>query len=123
MNDKVKEFLERVRLTDIEGIYEAFERVQFEHPDVDKPDFVLFDPVKFGEVVAQAVTNRFLDDPDLALIDRGKKMNGNLVNNLYDAMAVIEMSKCRLLVKRALDKAGYLPVIPLRNAIKEVKDD
>ena len=42
-----------------------------------------------------------------------KKINGNLVNELYDAMLVIEEADCKLLVKQALDKAGYTAVEPL----------
>jgi len=38
----------------IESIWDKFEIQRFEHPDADKPDFVLFDPVEYGKLVAQA---------------------------------------------------------------------
>ena len=36
-----------------------------------------------------------------------KKINGNLVNNLWDAMQPVDLDECRLLVKQALEGAGY----------------
>jgi len=36
-----------------------------------------------------------------------KKTNGNLVNNLWDAMQSVDLDECRLLVKQALEGAGY----------------
>jgi len=37
----------------IETIWDKFETQRFEHPDADKPDFVLFDPVEYGKEVAR----------------------------------------------------------------------
>ena len=39
-----------------------------------------------------------------------KKINGNLVNNLWDAMQPVDLDECRLLVKQALEGAGYYTV-------------
>ena len=36
-----------------------------------------------------------------------KKINGNFVNNLWDAMQPVDLDECRLLVKQALEGAGY----------------
>jgi len=42
-----------------------------------------------------------------------KKINGNLVNNLWDAMQPVDLGECRLLVKQALEGAGYSAWEPL----------
>ena len=39
-----------------------------------------------------------------------KKINGNFVNNLWDAMQPVDLDECRLLVKQALEGAGYYTV-------------
>jgi len=49
-----------------------------------------------------------------------KKINGNLVNNLWDAMQPVDLDECRLLVKQALEGAGYYTVESL---IKEEENE
>ena len=49
-----------------------------------------------------------------------KKINGNFVNNLWDAMQPVDLDECRLLVKQALEGAGYSAWEPL---IKEEENE
>lgn len=39
---------------EIQDIWEEVEKQRFEHPDADKPDFQLFDPLVYGEAIAKA---------------------------------------------------------------------
>jgi len=61
----------------------------------------------------------YLDSKD-AVIKVDKKINGNLVNNLWDAMQPVDLGECRLLVKQALEGAGYSAWEPL---IKEEENE
>ena len=36
-----------------------------------------------------------------------KKINGNFINKLWDAVVGTELAECRLLVKQALEEEGY----------------
>ena len=104
MNKKIKELMERVRLTD-EELDAAWDSIPlYTEDDVGR---------KFA--IANSQLNKVLNDKDLALIDRDKKPD-NIVTWNFDVGKVVTD------VKRNFYKAGFThSIIPLADALKGKK--
>ena len=99
-NPKVKELVERVRLTpeEIEGLDFTYDfKGQFTSRDVDR---------HYRRIIAKAQLNKVLNDPDLALIDRSEDF--------------VTCPRCGGTVWRPYPSPnGSYYVIPLAEALKE----
>lgn len=100
--DKIKEFLERVRLTDEDipkFLPEQYIRECADEDGCMTKYKIPTDKATYFEG-AQAQLNKVLNDKDLALRDRSKPVKYDLATN-----------------------TNYIAVIPLREAIKEANND
>lgn len=79
----------------------------------------IYDP-KFARYFEQANDILFSLHSQGVVIKVDGEINGNLTNELYDAMEVAEEAECKLLIKQALNTAGYASVESL---IREVNDE
>lgn len=128
MNKQVKELVERARLTDEDKVKAQRDYIEKTWQEVKVSlDFPLRG-YRREECLLNAQRNKVLYDPDLALIDRERSLPDNpYEEDLYRQPGEeaeyyagkyngVEAGKSLML------EAGYLPVIPLADALKEVEE-
>ena len=134
MNDKVEELVERVRLTDDEifKIDQDFHKALRESGCFLEPRTVYRPDIK---VYVEAQLNKVLNDPDLALIDRGRKLPlmrcvpiPDKTTEPYKTItvdvprhwdAVSLESYLTNTTQEDMLQEGYLPVIPLARELEK----
>ena len=120
MNDKVKELIERVA----QKLYDQYRGVDGKYIKSKRLSSTNHDSWKRFYIRALEVLN----DKDLALIDRERLNRGlnpvvEYIPCNIDRLGTFPAVKERDMTLKEGLKIGYLPVIPLREALKESNDN